>query len=223
MYKITTELLRVGHRVRPGGHYTKTSITIHSTGNTTSTVENERAWLDNRENDRTASWHFVVGKNKVIQAIPEDEEAWHCGKAEGNKHSISIEIIESGDRTAVLNTAAEFVADMLKKYGLTVKDLKRHYDWTGKDCPRILINKGYIKNGLNWNWFVATVDAYMKGGEKEITPSKEKISIDGKIVEAECVNINGYTYWKIRDIAGPMGFEVTSKGKMPVLNKKEKA
>jgi N-acetylmuramoyl-L-alanine amidase CwlA len=222
MFKVSTEILRVGHRVRPGGHYKKTSITIHSTGNAGSSAENERAWLDNQENDRLAAWHFVVGNKKVIQAIPEDEEAWHCSRSEGNKHSIAIEIIESGDRAAVLNTAAEFTADLLKKYGWEVDKLKRHYDWTGKNCPRILIDKGYIRNGLNWAWYVATVEAYLKGSEKVTKPTKEKIQIDGKEYEAECVNIDGFTYWKVRDLAGPMGYDVSNKGKMPVLNKKGK-
>ena len=148
MYKVSTEILRVGHRVRPGGHYTKTSITIHSTGNAGSTAENERAWLDNQSNDRAAAWHFCVGNKKVIQAIPEDEEAWHCGKPEGNKHSIAIEIIESGDRTQVLNTAAEFTADLLKKYGWELKSSRGIMTGLVKTVREYLLTKAILRVGL---------------------------------------------------------------------------
>ena len=116
-YILKEDILKKGHRRRPGGRYSKASITIHSTGNSSSVAKGERAWLDNAENNRDASWHYVVGTGTVIQAIPEEEEAWHCGKTEGNRHSIGVEICESGDRRSVLETAAVFVADLLKKYG----------------------------------------------------------------------------------------------------------
>lgn len=157
------QFLKAGHRCRPGGNYAKTSITIHSTGNPKSTAQNERAWLDNPANDREASWHYVVGEDVVIQAIPEAEEAWHCGNRAGNRHSIGIELIESGDRKTVLETAAEFVADKVNGYGLSMDDIKKHYDWTGKNCPRILIDKAYIRDGMDWAYFLGRVEEYRRG------------------------------------------------------------
>ena len=161
-YILKEDILKKGHRRRPGGRYSKASITIHSTGNSSSVARGERAWLDNCENNRDASWHYVVGNGIVIEAIPEEEEAWHCGTTEGNKHSISVEICESGDRRAVLETAAAFVADLLEKYGWGIDRLKKHYDWTGKNCPRILIDKGYIKDGMDWEWFIKAVKSSME-------------------------------------------------------------
>jgi len=102
-----------------------------------------------------------VGEDVVIQAIPKAEEAWHCGNTSGNRHSIGIEIVESGDRQMVLETAAEFVADMLIAYGWTTAQIKQHYDWAKKACPRILIDKTYIKDNMNWEWFVGKVEEYM--------------------------------------------------------------
>ena len=61
-------ILRKGHRLRPGGAYPKTTITIHSTANANSTALNERAWLDNPTNNRYASWHYCVDESGVVQA-----------------------------------------------------------------------------------------------------------------------------------------------------------
>lgn len=151
-------ILRKGHRLRPGGNYAKTTVTIHSTANPKSTAMNERMWLDNPQNNRYASWHYCVDESGVVQAIPEREEAWHCGNTGGNRHSLSIEICESGDRVKTLLNAVKFTAEKLVEYGLTIKDLRRHADWVNKDCPRILIDPVYIYRNYGWNWFVGQVE-----------------------------------------------------------------
>lgn len=146
---VSKQYLADWHRLRPKGNFKKTSITIHSTGNETSTAQNERKWLDNPTNKRGASWHYVIDEKEVIQAIPDNEEAWHSGKKEGNQHSIGIEICESGNRKKTLENAAEFTAVKLRELGLNISNLKKHYDWTKKICPRILIDNSFIKNGMN--------------------------------------------------------------------------
>lgn len=155
-------ILRKGHRLRPGGAYPKTTITIHSTANANSTALNERAWLDNPANNRYASWHYCVDESGVVQAIPDQEEAWHCGDTGGNRHSLSIEICESSDRVKTLLNAAKLAAEKLTEHGLTIKELRRHADWMEKDCPRILINPVYIYRNYGWNWFVGQVEEEMK-------------------------------------------------------------
>lgn len=143
---IEQQLLKPSHRCRSGGNYKKTSITIHSTGNPSSTVTNEQAWLDNPSNNRDASWHYVVGEDIVIQAIPDIEEAWHCGNTTGNRYSIGVEIVESGNRKKVLETAAKFVASKLRDYNLPNSCVKQHYDWTRLAIQK-LVNTGKIADG----------------------------------------------------------------------------
>lgn len=214
-FTVKTDLLRSGHWLRPGGNFKKTSVTIHSTGNLTSTPEGERKWLDNATNKRSASWHYVVGEEVVIQAIPDNETAWHCGNSTGNNHSIGVEIVESGNRTKVLMTAAEFTAELLKKYGFGIDKLKRHYDWTGKNCPRILIDKTYIKDNLNWQWFLKMVSAFLADEIEKI-----KIIVDGEEIEVERILKDGYNFIKLRDIADICGFDISYIGNIPVLTKK---
>ena len=216
-YILKEDILKKGHRCRPGGRYSKASITIHSTGNSSSIARGERAWLDSCENNRDASWHYVVGNGGVIQAVPEEEEAWHCGATEGNRHSIGIEICESGDRRAVLETAAAFVADLLKKYGWGAEKLKRHYDWTGKDCPRILINKKFVTGGMNWSWFIKTVKDNMEGEMVE----SSVVRVDGKMWMVERILKDGTNYIKARDIAAALGYSISSEGSIAVFTKKK--
>lgn len=167
MYELKKQLLPKGYWLRPGGNYPVTSITLHSTANEKSTAQNERDWMENANNRRPAAWHYVVGDGVVIQAIPDTEEAWHSGVREGNRGSVSIEMIESGNRRGVLDTAAEFVADKLLEYGLAVSDIKFHRDWSGKKCPRIFLDKAYIKPGLSWAFFRGRLDFYLKQKQQE--------------------------------------------------------
>lgn len=130
---------------RPGIKMEPEYITIHSTGNMTSNAFGERNWLLNaKENTRTASWHICVDEKQAIEAIPLDEVAWHAGdgRGPGNMKSISIEICESGDRGKTLQNAAELVAKLLHDRKWNTDRVKQHYDWSGKNCPRILRDTG---------------------------------------------------------------------------------
>ncbi|AGC67453.1 N-acetylmuramoyl-L-alanine amidase CwlA [Thermoclostridium stercorarium subsp. stercorarium DSM 8532] len=150
---------------RPGYSMTPEYITIHSTGNPTSTARNERAWLTNPNNNVTASWHIVVDEKEAIEAIPLNEVAWHAGdggNGTGNRKSIGIEICESGDRQKTLQNAAELVAKLLKERGWGVDRLRRHYDWSGKICPRIFYDNG---KWTGWEQFKEAVQKELFGGD----------------------------------------------------------
>ena len=181
-------ILRKGHRLRPGGAYPKTTITIHSTANANSTALNERAWLDNPANNRYASWHYCVDENGVVQAIPDREEAWHCGDTGGNRHSLSIEICESGDRVKTLLNAAKLAAEKLTEHGLTIKELRRHADWVEKDCPRILIDPVYIYRNYGWNWFVKQVEEAVESMAEKRYNTIEDVPEWGKATIQQLIN-----------------------------------
>src|SRR5690348_3423953 len=77
---------------RPAIVLEPTSITIHTTGNPSSTAKNERAWLTNTSNTRTASYHIVIDEREVIEVLPLNEVGWHAGDGSGAK---------SGNRTSI--------------------------------------------------------------------------------------------------------------------------
>ena len=137
-------------------------ITIHSTANPKSTAKNERDWLTNPSNKRTASWHIVVGDEVAIEAIPFNEVAWHAGdggNGTGNRQSIGIEMCESGNREEVIKNTIQVTVDLMKKYNIGINNLKRHYDWTKKNCPRIL----NYNNWQGWDKFKNEVQKRLEG------------------------------------------------------------
>src|SRR5690625_3720689 len=127
---------------RPGTKMTAETITIHNTANPTSTAKNERGWLTNPSNTRMASYHYVIDSQHVIECIPQTEVAYHAGHSVGNRTSIGVEICESGDYAKTLENAAKFVAVLLDARGWGVERLRRHFDWSGKNCPRKMNNGG---------------------------------------------------------------------------------
>ena len=180
MSEIRKDFLDMSSRLRCGGNYEKTSITIHSTANEKSTAENERAWLDNINNKRNASWHYVIDEKSIIQALPDEEEAWHCGNTEGNRHSLSIEMCESGDRKAMADRAAAFVAEKLCEHSIEKENIKQHFEWNQKNCPRILRDRKYVKNNIDWQYFVETVEKILESDDEVIYNRVEEVPEWGK-------------------------------------------
>ncbi len=169
---------------RPGIKMIPKYITIHSTGNPSSTARNERGWLTNPSNTRTASWHICVDEKEAVEAIPLNEVAWHAGdgNGQGNRASIGIEICESGDRAKTLANAVRLVVKLLKERGWGVDKLRRHYDWNKKICPRIFYDGG---KWTGWQQFKQAVQGELdklKGGatvaEKNVPSSWAKEAWD---------------------------------------------
>ncbi len=201
-YKVDHIPTNTPYNKRPGTKMNPEYITIHSTANLNSTAQSERDWLTNTSNARVASWHICVDENEAVEAIPLNEVAWHAGdgsKGPGNRKSISIEICESGDREKTLENAVELVAKMLKERGWGVDKLRRHYDWSKKNCPRIL-------NYNNWEGWEIFKQQVKK--ELDITgESKIKILLHGQGKEVEGIFQNGTNYVPIRFLE-QLGYDV---------------
>ncbi|WP_232750996.1 N-acetylmuramoyl-L-alanine amidase [Macrococcoides caseolyticum] len=119
-------------------------ITVHNTGNTASA--REEATYHNSNNSET-SYHVVIDESEVHQLIPFSRNAWHSGdgRGNGNMKSIGIEIARSMDNgysgpksqryMQAEENAALYIAYVMHERGWDMSRLKRHYDWSGKDCP----------------------------------------------------------------------------------------
>lgn len=166
-YKI--QHIPISPNTRSGAKAAMSTITIHSTANPKSTAENERNWLVNPTNNRVASWHIAVDENGAVEAIPLNEKAWHASSTKGNNTSIGIEICESGNRQKTVENTIRLVAKMLHERHWTVAQLRRHYDWSGKICPRIFS----ANNWAEWAKFKNDVNTELiriKGVEKMAAP-----------------------------------------------------
>ncbi|MBH5316690.1 N-acetylmuramoyl-L-alanine amidase [Paenibacillus sp. GSMTC-2017] len=185
------------------------TITIHNTANPASTAMNERNWLTNPSNKRTASYHLVIDENEVIECLPLNETAWHSGDGSssmsGNRSSIGIEICESGDYEKTLDNAVALVAKLLIERGWGIERLRRHFDWSGKICPRLMYDGG---EWTGWTEFKKRVATKLK---PEIKPVSEYVNIrlDGNLLAQKGTLKNGVTTVPVRAIAEAFGAKVS--------------
>ena len=130
-------------------------IIVHWVGNANTSAIANRNYFNNlaTTHKTSASSHYIIGlEGEIIRCIPENEVAFHSGSYSMNRKSIGIEDCHpdwSGkfnDKT--YNSLVELCADLCKRYNLTVNDIWRHYDVTGKDCPRY-----YVQNPAEWITF----------------------------------------------------------------------
>ena len=162
--KLNIEVLMLaeGAKNRPGGNHPKISITIHNTANdsTGADARSHARYMATKEAvNRKVSWHYTVDDKRVVKHLPTSERSWHTSKSNANASSISIEICQNkdGDFAAACERAALLTAVLCARLGIT--ELKRHRDWTGKNCPAKLVAT------YGWNWFTTMVFAYLAGLE----------------------------------------------------------
>ena len=118
-------------------------IAIHYTANNGDTAENNANYFS-RETPYHTSAHYFVDENEIWQSV-KDEDTAHAVGVEGtpkipcyNNNSISIEMCNS------LNSVPEVVkkntiwltAKLMKEYNIDINHVVRHYDVSGKFCPR---------------------------------------------------------------------------------------
>ena len=113
------------------------SVTIHWIGPYPwQTPEIVRNWWEKGGGEGSA--HLIVKDDEVMQVWPLDKVAWHCGNSKGNRSSIGIEVVpldlEGQFSVLSINTLKALLDDLFP--GLP---LFRHYDWSGKDCPKYYI------------------------------------------------------------------------------------
>lgn len=156
-------LLDINEYSRPGTALTAVNgIVIHYTANPGTTAEQNRSYFQNLKDtgETYASSHFVIGiDGQIIQCVPCNEIAYASN--ERNEDTISIECCipdETGkfsDET--YQSLVELVTWLMGRYDLGTNDVIRHYDVTGKECP-----KYYVENETEWIRFKEDLLAYIE-------------------------------------------------------------
>lgn len=142
-------------------------VVIHYTGNPGTDARANRDYFESLKDSHTtsASSHFVIGLDgTIIQCIPLDEISYASN--DRNVDTISIECCHS-DETGKFSketyqSLIELTAWLCSKYNLKSEDILRHYDVTGKECPRY-----YVKNEKKWEALKEDVFAYIKDNKKQ--------------------------------------------------------
>lgn len=156
------QFLPVNPYSRPGDALEEVKgIVIHYTGNPGTTAQQNYAYFEGlaKTGETSASSHFIVGlSGEIIQCVPLNEIAY--ASKQRNKDTISIECCidneEGRFNEKTYRALVELTAWLMGKYELTIKDVIRHYDVTGKICP-----KYFVEHPSAWEDFKLDVGLFI--------------------------------------------------------------
>lgn len=156
--EIDVQLLDINPYSRPGTAVEKINgIVIHYTANPGTSAQANRDYFNGLKDshETEASSNFVIGiQGEIIQCVPTWEIAYASN--ERNADTVSIECChpdESGKFTdQTYESLVQLSAWLCVKFGLTEDDIIRHYDVTGKICPKF-----FVENEDAWDAFKKNV------------------------------------------------------------------
>jgi len=182
----------------------------------------------NGEGFRYGAGQFYVDSKMIGSPIPEDEVAYHVGSSRytqtkfnlfgdenPNNYAIGIEccVNVDDDFNGMLNNLISLIYYLMEKYNLTVNDIYRHYDITGKYCPMFAISEEAARNyDLQYLPMEKIKEMVINESERFIDDSEKKSkkiqtrSHDNFLVESKIYNLklNKYDYpiKKLEEIIG---------------------
>ena len=202
-------------------------LVIHYTGNDGDTATANAKYFQSRIVE--ASAHYFVDDSGAVQSVPEDSVAWSvggkkypsCAQSGGgkwygkctNNNSISVELCDTkrngkydfSEKT--LENAVELCRDLMRKHGILIENVIRHFDVVGKICPA-----PFVEDEAAWKKF--------KERLVEEVVEMDKIKVFGNEVTMKMIRKDGRVYPDIREFCNAVGLEISNEGRMPVINKK---
>ena len=149
------QLLPVNEYSRPGEKLTAVNgVVVHYTGNPGTTAEQNRSYFAGlaQSGETYASSNFVIGlEGEILECVPLDEVAY--ASSQRNYDTLSIEVChpdDTGEFTqASYDALVKLVQWLVDAYDLERDQILRHYDVTGKECPRY-----YVQHPEAWEAFL---------------------------------------------------------------------
>ena len=156
---VTVDLLPVNPYSRPGIPLEQVNgIVIHYVGNPGTTAQQNHSYFENlaQTGETYASSHFLVGLDgEIIQNVPLDEIAY-CSN-QRNEDTISIECCHPDDsgefNQATYDALVKLTRWLMEYYDLDTSQVIRHYDVTGKICP-----KSFVEHPEEWEQFLTDLE-----------------------------------------------------------------
>ena len=137
-------------------------IVVHYTANPGTTAQQNRDYFEGLKDSHLtkASSNYVIGLDgEIIRCIPDDEVAYASN--ERNHDTISIECChfdETGEfYRQTYQSLVHLVAYLMGEYDIPLDGVIRHYDVTGKSCP-----KYYVDHPDEWATFLVDVEDYIE-------------------------------------------------------------
>lgn len=149
--KIKQMLLTPSEYTRPQTKIEPTAIAWHYVGNPNTTAVANRNYFESLKDshETKASSHYIIGlEGEIIQCIPDLEKSFCTNNA--NDYTISVECCHP-DNTGRFTEETYRSMIWLGKYLMQKHGIKnniRHYDVTGKTCP-----KWFVDNPEEWEKF----------------------------------------------------------------------
>ena len=203
--EIQIKLLTPSRFIRPQSKITPTAIAWHYVGNPNTSALANRNYFESlkagKKNSKGkyiyASSNFIIGLDgEIIECIPVGEMTFCTNQANG--YTISVECCHpdsTGKFTeATYNSMIWLGKYLMQKYG--IKDNIRHYDVTGKICP-----KWFVDNPSEWEKFKLELE-----GNEDMTRYKtiEEMPVYAQDAIEELVN-DGILVGK----GGQLGLDLT--------------
>ena len=143
---VDVQILPVNGAARRGEPMKKvTDIAIHYVGNPGTTAAQNHSFFTNlaQTGETYASSHFLVGLDgEVLQNVPLNEVAY-CSN-QRNDDTISIECCHPDETgkfyDSTYQTLVNLCAYLCVEFDLKPDDVIRHYDVTGKICPKYFVD-----------------------------------------------------------------------------------
>lgn len=137
-------------------------VVVHYTANPGTTAHQNRDYFESlaQTKETKASSHFIIGLDgEIVQCIPCNEISYASNNR--NSDTISIECCIE-DETGKFNGSTyqaliELTTWLMGRYELSADDVIRHYDVTGKLCP-----KYFVEHEEAWEQFHKDLDTYIK-------------------------------------------------------------
>lgn len=136
-------------------------IVVHYTGNPGTTAAQNRSYFESLKDTKQtkASSHFVIGmEGEIVQCIPSTEMSYASNNR--NSDTLSIECCHKDETGEFIEETYDslvgFVAWLCGEFNIPVDEVIRHYDVTGKECPRY-----FALNEDAWEQFKKDVQEYL--------------------------------------------------------------
>jgi len=160
--EVIHQIIPEGHQNRPGIKREIRYLVLHETDNFLSSADakNHADYLCDNTTDIN-SWHYTVDENIIYHHLPDEEVGWHAGDKQneggGNMNGVGIEMCvnEGSDFSKTLDNAAKLIAVLMDEYDLEIEDIKKHQDFSGKNCPSHLLDEE------KWNVFLKQIERYV--------------------------------------------------------------
>lgn len=227
MVSITKDFLTINPFSRPGKKLSKVKgIVIHWYANPKSKALGNRNFFEGKKNGKGgyASAHYCIDPDNIIQAIPDNEMAYHVGSTTytasalrnlssyPNNCTIGIEMYHpdwTGKPDNVsYNKTVQLAAKLLKAHGLNETNLWTHHQVVGwKDCHR-----WYTNNPKEWVKFIADVSNVLKGKTTIITTPKPTNTKDLILVEALGMGDKGTKVRELQANLVKLGYKIEVDG-----------